>query len=241
MNEGRRTYSISFYSSLPHSRKSWREIRRAKRIVERNFLRAHKRLRRELGHIFDGYPNNHHSNAVQISVNVDKGNADHCGAVFCPEDSEIVINKYAVPISDEGEEAEVMNLFADKKRLRHNIVHELVHYAFTEYEYADGSETPVSWTVGLCSQENTSHHVGKKYDKKWKTEEWLDEVLTERLAMHISGWTKSGLTLYENNVGKKDKHIFEKVKDRLINGPLVFENMVEALYRHDKDIFLNGK
>lgn len=68
----------------------------------------------------------------------------------------------------------------------------------------------------------------------------MDEVLTERLTMHISGWTKTDTMLYENNISDEDKNIFEKVKQKLTVGPVKFDSIVNALYYHDKTIFFDS-
>jgi hypothetical protein len=154
-------------------------------------------------------------------------------------ENEIVINKYVSPVSLKGNETSVKNLFKDKKQLLHILIHELIHYAFTEYEYTDDGNEPSNWTVGLCSKESTSSYAEKEYYKKWKIDEWLDEVLTERLAMHVSGWEKTGALLYENNVRERDKPVFEKIKEKIINGPILFEDIVKALYYHNGKFFLD--
>lgn len=240
MKKNKKNYSISFYTNLPKTKESWAEIRRAMRVVERAYKWADRRLRKALRHMFEDYPNNHSSNELKIAVNVDKDNTDHCGGVFYPENNEIIINKYVEPIVLEGKEPYLLNLFDDKNRLRHIIAHELIHYAFAEYEYSNDKEEPTGWTVGLCSEENTANPVEKLSGTKWKVEEWLDEVLTERLAMHISGWAKTDTMLYENNISDEDKNIFEQVKQKLTVGPVVFESIVNALYYHDKSIFLDS-
>lgn len=208
------------------------------KTLERVFKWADKQLRKGLEDLLNCYPNNFYTGELKVSVNVDKEEVDHCGGVFCPEDNEIVINKYALPIVANDKQAEVINLFKDKKRLRHVVLHELIHYAFTEYIYSEDNEKPVGWTVGLCTEENTASHVEKEANKKWKTDEWLDEVLTERLTMHFSGWAKTGMPLYQNNISEDDMDTFKLVKDKLINGSAFFDDIVNALYHHDKNIFL---
>lgn len=173
-------------------------------------------------------------------IYVDKDNIDHCGGFFYPQTNEIIINKYVAPIISGDKEPYIMNLLKEKKRLRHIVVHELLHYAFTEYKYADDEELPVSWTVGLCSEENTTNPVDKQFGKKWKIDEWLDEVLTERLAKHISGWTKTATMLNEENISDEDKHIFENVKRKLTENPNELKNIVSALFYHDMNIFLES-
>lgn len=236
--KAKQTHVVGFYSSLPHNKKNWREIHDATKRIEHAYQWADKRIRKGLCLILDGYPNNYYTGKLTISANVDPEEVDHYGGFFYPEDNEIVINKYVRPIVAGNKTVEVIDLLKDKKRLRHIITHELIHYAFTEYEYAEGDEKPVHWTVGLCSEENTTTHVDKKSNVKWKIDEWLDEVLTEKLAMHFSGWSKMGVLLYENNISNDDKYIFELVKKKLTKGPLILEDIVNALYYHNKDIFL---
>lgn len=240
MKKSEKEYSINFYTNLPKTKESWAEICRAMRVVERAYKWADRRLRKALRESFYDYPNNHSSNELKIAVNIDKDNTDHCGGVFCPEDNEIVINKYVEPIVFGDKVPYLLNLIDDKNRLRHIIAHELIHYAFTEYEYTGDKDKPISWTVGLCAEENTANPVEKLSSKKWKVDEWLDEVLTERLAMHISGWAKTDTMLYEKNISDEDKNIFEKVKQKLTVGPVVFDSIVNALYYHDKSIFFGS-
>lgn len=233
-------YSMSFYTNLPATKKSRVEIRQAMWAVERAFKWADKRIRKACRHMFDDYPNNHHSNELEIAVSVDKDSPDSCGGAFYPENNAIIINKYVKPIPLENKEPNVINLLENRKHLRHIVVHELIHYAFTEFDYSDDDDTPVSWKVGLCSKENTTNHVDKLSNKKWKIDEWLDEVLTERLALHISGWMVTGAMFYENNISDDDKCIFEKVKQKIIVGPVELESIVNALRYHDKKIFLDS-
>ena len=182
------------------------------RVVKRAYKGADRHLRKALPTIFGNYPNNYNSKELKISVNLDKDNTDHCSRGFYPENNEILMNKYVEPIVIERKEPYLLNLLDDISRLRHIIEHELIYYAFAEYEYSNDKDEPTGWTVGLCSEENTANHVQKLYGTKWEVDEWLDDVLTERLAMHISGRTKTDTVLYENNISDEDKNIFEKVK-----------------------------
>lgn len=239
MNKPTKTYSIDFTTNLEKSIRTQIEINSAMRIVERTFRRADKKLRKILAPVFCDYPNNYYTNCLSVVVNVDKEDADHCGGMFYPEDCEIIINKYVIPIVDDDKPNYVMNLIEDRKRLFHIVIHELIHYAFTEYHYADGETTPQSWTVGLCSKEDTSTSVNKQCGKKWEVDEWLDEMLTERLAMTVSGFNKTAVMFYEDNVKDEDKPFYDKVKDRFINGPLDIKNILYALYYHDKKYFFD--
>ena len=235
-------YTISFYTNLQESKKSWLEINRAMRVVERAYKWADKHLRKVVYPIVCNYPNNYKKNNLVIAVNIDNENVGHSGGSFYPEDNEIVINKYAEPICYTGVKLDVLNLLKDKKRLRHIIVHELIHYAFTEYKYTKERQEPTEWRVGLSPWENTDNPVDKSFDKKWGLDEWLDEVLTETLARYITGWPiKHTIQLYEQNLSDEHNDTLEKVKQRFVDGPVVIENIINALYYHDKSIFLDSK
>ena len=130
------------------------------------------------------------------------------------------------------------NLLKDKRRLRRLVLHELIHYAFTEYEYLNGGDKPSCWKVGLCSREKTASKPIKSLNKKWKIDEWLDEVLTEAVAIFISGAKSGNLRYCEEFVYKKDAQMHERVCNKFTGGTVYFEDIINALRYHDKDIFL---
>ena len=194
------TYTIEYSSSRrDETKEEIREARKACSFVEKVFNKAYRKLIRYLKKHggFDNEPNNYYDDNLNIIVRIDKENLDHYGGAFCPDDNIIVINKYVMPISSKS--CESINLFKNKKSLEHILIHELIHYAFTEYTYGKGKK-PKSWVVGLCSPEDMHKSVEKGFDKIWGLDEWLDEALTEYLAMNISGKLRKNALLHEENI-----------------------------------------
>lgn len=231
------SYAIGFYTNLKPSNKSWREISRAMRTVKIAFIRAERRLFRLLKRYFDGYPFGMRGH-LQISVNVDDEEVDNAGGVFSPENKELHVNKYVFPLCEDGAHLDMRNMLKNRRLLEHTVTHELIHFAFTEYKYDGESDVPVGWTVGLCPPENVGEYIDFSADAKWITGGWLDEILTERLALHVSGYKKTGALVRGYNVSDGDKAFYDKVMEKLRVGPVSLESILSALYYHDKKYFI---
>lgn len=236
-------YPIDMYSTLKWNEENAQMANETADLINEIFNKAYDNII----DFFDSYNKGNIDNnsiiPLCIGICFDKLDSKPHEASYIPEKNQVRIYKYCKPYTNNS----IVNILDNPKFVESILTHELLHYSFTtfSYETINDEQRLKNYQVGLRKEILSSQELSAKEYAELDRYRWLDEILTELLAVVISGTNHiSGIYLeyYQQLVKKEDMQIFYSLIHHIENGVIdntFLKTCIDSLSSHNPQIIID--